>query len=78
MTISDLHRLAWVRRVAATGEARKIRKEAHVTQNELANVVAVSRPTICLWETGKRIPRGAAALRYAKALDKLTRRAKAA
>ncbi|MFI7130188.1 helix-turn-helix transcriptional regulator [Nonomuraea sp. NPDC050153] len=73
MKIQDLNRLAWVRSVAVSGQARKIREDAHLTQDELANVITVSRPTICLWESGKRVPRGAAALRYASVLDMLMR-----
>lgn len=77
MTITDLARLQRVRAAAANGRAREVRKRAGLTQAEIADAIGVSQPTIGLWETGKRVPRGAPALRYAEALETLEQGAEA-
>ncbi|MFK4037618.1 helix-turn-helix transcriptional regulator [Nonomuraea wenchangensis] len=71
MTITDLARLRRVRAAAASGRARELRQAAGLTQAEIAAAVGVAQPTVALWETGQRVPRGAAALRYAKAVEAL-------
>jgi transcriptional regulator with XRE-family HTH domain len=71
MTITDLARLTRVRVAAANGRARALRQAAGLTQAEIAAAVGVAQPTVALWESGRRVPRGAAALRYAEALETL-------
>lgn len=71
MTITDLARLQRVRAAAANGRACQVRQQAGLTQLEIAEAVGVAQPTVALWESGKRVPRGAAALRYAEALETL-------
>lgn len=63
--------LAWMRRAAADGTARKIRKRAGVTQREIARACGVVPSAVNQWERGKRTPEGHAALRYARVLRDL-------
>ena len=35
---------------------KQLREESGYTQQELANLFHVTRPCICYWETGKRVP----------------------
>lgn len=37
---------------------RALRAREHLTQGELANMLSVSKETVCRWETGKSAPRG--------------------
>lgn len=67
----ELEALRRVRRWARSGRARAIRTEAGVSQSELDRSVGVDQSLISLWERGLRVPRGAAALRYAAALESL-------
>jgi DNA-binding transcriptional regulator YiaG len=69
VTAQDLIR---VRRMAATGAARAIRETSGLSLSELAEAAAVHKSTIYRWEHGVRRPRGAAAERYLRALEKLT------
>lgn len=48
-----------------------IRKRAGLTQEQLAALVQVARPSISRWETGTRQPQGAALDRYQAVLSKL-------
>jgi transcriptional regulator with XRE-family HTH domain len=68
-------RLAEVRRLAASGEAKAIREHAGLSIREVAGAIDVSPSGIFRWENGERIPRGDAAVRYAKFLRQLYRRA---
>ena len=36
---------------------KKLRKQNNLTQEDLANSLAVSRQAICMWERGKRTPK---------------------
>jgi DNA-binding transcriptional regulator YiaG len=65
-------RLATVRRLAATGEARRIRQAANLSQSEIAAEVRVHEATVSQWESGKQRPRGDAALRYLDVLEALS------
>jgi DNA-binding XRE family transcriptional regulator len=71
MEIRDLKRLHYIRAAAASGRARQTRLDTDLTQGEIAQAVGVAQPTVALWETGKRVPRGKAALRYAAVLESL-------
>jgi DNA-binding transcriptional regulator YiaG len=50
-----------------------IRQEAGLSLNEIARAVGCSHVAVQRWETGKRAPRGDAALRYGALLDALSR-----
>lgn len=41
------------------------------SQAEIASAAQVAQSTVALWETGQRVPRGDAALRYADVLESL-------
>lgn len=55
----------------APAEARRIREAAGIGVGRLAEEVGVNRVTINFWETGKRRPRGAARVQYARVLAEL-------
>jgi DNA-binding transcriptional regulator YiaG len=71
MRTSDLLLLAWAREAATTGEAERLRTSARLERTEVAEVCGVSDDAVRLWERGERQPRGEAALRYARLLDRL-------
>jgi DNA-binding transcriptional regulator YiaG len=75
MTTTAAERLQAVRTRIKSGEARQIREAARLTQSELARSVGVDHTTLCRWESGERLPRGEAALRYAALLDRLAKAA---
>jgi transcriptional regulator with XRE-family HTH domain len=63
--------LASVRALAKSGEARRRREAAGFSLSEIGAVCRVDQSTIWRWETGRRKPRGDAALRYARVLERL-------
>ena len=65
--------LAEVRSLAASGEARRIRKDNRLALQDIATAVGVGAPCIHRWETGVRSPRGDAAIRYLGILNALRR-----
>jgi DNA-binding XRE family transcriptional regulator len=69
----DARRLVEMRAAARNGEARRRRLASGLTQAELGAVCGVSGPAIARWEHGDRVPRGEAALRYARFLASLDR-----
>lgn len=69
----DLERLSAVRVACRNGQARAIRVNAGLTQDEIAQTVRRSQTTVALWESGQRVPRGEAALRYADVLESLSK-----
>jgi len=71
MTGSELQRMAEVRRRLKDGEAREVRRAAGVSLSEMACAVGVSPTAIWRYENGSRVPRTAAALAYARALERL-------
>jgi DNA-binding transcriptional regulator YiaG len=72
--IDDAVQLADLRRMCATGEARRIRLDARLTVPEIARAVGVSHPSIYRWESGRRTPTGTAARRYGALLVALARK----
>jgi transcriptional regulator with XRE-family HTH domain len=72
MPMTDLERIAWVRRLARNGGARAIRQAAGVSASEVARSIGASPGAVSLWERGLRLPREAAALRYAALLENLS------
>lgn len=65
----DPKRLARVRQLAASGEARRIRLKAKLSLNDVGRPVGVSHTAILNWELGRRRPTGDAAFRYLEVLD---------
>lgn len=72
MTEHDLLLLCQLREDTKSGHARQARVTAGLSQAEIADVAGVHQTTIALWESGRRRPRGAAALRYAHLLHRLS------
>jgi transcriptional regulator with XRE-family HTH domain len=56
---------------ARSGRGARIRRNAGVTQTQLATEIGVNQMTISRWERGERTPRNAEAARYARALRAL-------
>jgi DNA-binding transcriptional regulator YiaG len=75
MTRRDLALLARTRDHCRTGRARAIREASGLTQAEIASPCNVTAGAIYHWETGGRVPRGEAALRYGRLLRDLEKRA---
>lgn len=73
MNATETLRLAQVRRLTATGEARRIREDAHLSQADVEGATRIPRATISRWERGLRAPRGPDALRYLDFLEWLGR-----
>jgi DNA-binding transcriptional regulator YiaG len=69
--MSQSERLIRIRQMAETGEARRLREAANLSLRELAPDVLVDASTLARWETGECRPRGAAALRWERALRRL-------
>jgi len=67
----ELLALSEVRRMCATGEALRIRTEAHLTLPPVASVVGVAVATVWRWEHAERLPTGRPALRYGRLLREL-------
>lgn len=72
MTEQDLLLLRAAREDARNGKARQARIDAGLTQAEIAGTLGVNQATVASWETGRRRPRGEAALRYARLLRRLS------
>jgi transcriptional regulator with XRE-family HTH domain len=75
MDPEQILRLAEIRRLTASGEAKAIREHAGLSLREVAGAVRMSPSGLFRWENGERTPRGDAAIRYAKFLKQLSRRA---
>jgi len=68
VNIRELERLADVRRLIASGEAKQRRILAGFSLSEVAGPCNVGPQTVWRWEEGIRIPRGQTALRYGQVL----------
>ena len=73
MTPAELVRLARVRRLTASGEAKEILERAQVSDNAVAQVIGVSHVTVGRWNNATRKPSGPPALAYLSLLDALCR-----
>jgi len=60
--------------MARSGEARRIRIAAGLSQAEVAAAVRTSVSGVSLWERGLRIPRGDGALKYGRLIAALAER----
>lgn len=63
--------LAEIRRLVASGEARRIREAAHIRGAELARHIKASQSAVSRWESGERLPTGEMAVRYLRVLRTL-------
>jgi len=62
---------AEVRQLVGSGEARRLREAAGVSQFELARDVGCSQAAVWRWEAGTRSPSGRTAVAYLRALRRL-------
>lgn len=69
----DLLLLALARRLASSGEGRRIRQGAAVSLAEIGKTVGAAESTVYRWETGARRPRGAPAIAWAELMRDLER-----
>jgi DNA-binding transcriptional regulator YiaG len=76
VTHDELVQLVRSRAQAKSGKARRIRELVNVSQREMAAAVGVNTSTLARWERGECVPRDAAALRWARALEQLKREAR--
>jgi transcriptional regulator with XRE-family HTH domain len=67
----DVQQVSWVRRLARSGGARVIREGAGFSASEIARELGVSPAAVSRWERGERVPREAAAERWAALLRRL-------
>lgn len=63
--------LATLRRMLRSGEAKRIREKAELTQSEIARTLGTTSGAVCHWEALARVPRGELALAYLDLLLKL-------
>ncbi|SES02933.1 helix-turn-helix transcriptional regulator [Streptomyces qinglanensis] len=68
MTPAELQRITTARTLITKGEARQHRAARHLSLQDVADSIGISRSTIHRWETGTSIPSAANALRWADAL----------
>jgi transcriptional regulator with XRE-family HTH domain len=59
------------RSLAASGQARSIRKQAKVSQSEVASAIGVTASALSHYEAGRRVPTGKVAIRLCHVLDEL-------
>lgn len=71
MSTKEVLRLSRVRSLMASGEARRIREAANLSQRDIAQALNVSVPTVSRWENGARYARGDHALAYLDLLEAL-------
>lgn len=69
--VMDAVTLTLLRRYAADGTARRLRKECHLSLTDVAVVCGVSKASISKWERGLQLPRGTGARRFAELLAAL-------
>lgn len=75
VTQTKVLRLARVRAVVVSGEARRLRQAARLSISEIASECGVDQSTVWRWENGTRLPRGESALRYGELIDSLREQA---
>jgi len=68
MTPAELQRITTARALIANGEARRHRTARHLSLQDVADSIGISRSTIHRWETGTSAPNATNALRWAAAL----------
>ncbi len=71
MNSDDAIRLARVRHLTSTGQARAIRLAASLSVEMVARAVGVAPVSVWRWESSKRKPSGREALAYLDLLQRL-------
>ena len=71
MNFRDQERLAKVRRLIASGQAKGLRIAGGLSLSEAGAPVGVDASTVWRWENARRLPRGQTALRYLRVLEML-------
>jgi hypothetical protein len=72
MEVAEAVVISRARRLARSGEGRRIREEAGLTVREMSSAVGVVPATISRWERGLGRPvRGSAVRRWVRVLDRL-------
>ena len=71
MTAKQALELMTARRLARSGEARRIRTAGGLSLSEVASTVGVSPAAVSRWESGQRRPYGRPALAYARLLNSI-------
>ena len=59
------------RRLPEPPFGRLLRQGAHLSQDEIASALGVTRSAVSRWESGHRTPRGATLEEYIEILDRL-------
>jgi transcriptional regulator with XRE-family HTH domain len=72
MTETELTELVEARRTSRSGRGRELRIAAGLSQAEVADFCGTARSTVGQWESGRRAPRGEAALRYARLIRRIS------
>jgi transcriptional regulator with XRE-family HTH domain len=71
LATNDLVSLSHTRKIVDTGQLRRVRQRAGLTQAELAEAVGVTSGAVCRWELGDIRPTSARARRLADVLNVL-------
>jgi len=72
MEMKELIKRSQSRRQLPPPEMRRlIRKQARLSQAEIAGALKIDRATVSRWESGERTPRGKLAETYKQLLDRL-------
>src|ERR1035441_10050392 len=71
MELDDVLKIAGIRKMCASGDARRVRLARKLSLGELASVLGSSPAVVARWETGACRPRPPAALRYASLISAL-------
>jgi DNA-binding XRE family transcriptional regulator len=71
MRSKDLAYIVAARAAVASGEARRLRLAARLTQDEIGQRIGANKMTISAYETGRRQPIGRIAREYDRALEEL-------
>jgi DNA-binding transcriptional regulator YiaG len=66
-----LREIVEARDMARSGAGRRIRIAAGVSHREVARVIGASASSVYRWETGDRVPRSPAGLRWAAEMKRL-------
>ena len=69
----NVEALREVRQWARSGEARRIRTAALLSQADIASAIGVDASTVARWEKGERLPSATLAARYRSVLTLLAR-----
>lgn len=67
----DVLSLARGKTAATTGFGLRVRRDAGLSQSEIAGAIGVTPAAVSRWESGARTPRGAAGTRYGELITRL-------